>query len=237
MFDISRERGDPPTLKVVTTAGEHLTVGPAGALAPTNPVFNKKTVAAGGFQYQVKARSMEEARQILTGLKRKHPEIDIEAELARAEGVESYPQGAVKHDLTIGGELAGRSIVKSCLAMALASGIDWTACEDAVRYLRQDGAPPCFGYYNERDLLSGRVASIPLHCLAVRADPENGLILAYAEYFGLHRVVACLGEAYTGSLLHVVYALDPRQGVELEHYPIILHHNRTLRSSSCTRLA
>ena len=180
---------------------------------------------------------MEEARQILTGLKRKHPEIDIEAELARAEGVESYPQGAVKHDLTIGGELAGRSIVKSCLAMALASGIDWTACEDAVRYLRQDGAPPCFGYYNERDLLSGRVASIPLHCLAVRADPENGLILAYAEYFGLHRVVACLGEAYTGSLLHVVYALDPRQGVELENYPIILHHNRTLRSSSCTRLA
>jgi hypothetical protein len=105
MFDISRERGDPPPLKVVTTAGEHLTVGPAGSLAPTNPVFNKKTVAAGGFQYQVKARSVEEARQILTELKRKHPDIDIETELARAEAVESYPQGAVKHDLTIGGEL------------------------------------------------------------------------------------------------------------------------------------
>jgi hypothetical protein len=215
IFDISRERGESPSLKVVTTAGECLTVGPAGALAATKPIFSENPIPTGGIQYQIKARSMEELRKIVNGLKRKHPEIDIEAVLARAEGAEAYPQGAVKHDLTIGGELAGRSIVKSCLAMAHLSGIDWTACEPAIRYLRQDGAHPCFGYYNEKDLLIGRPSGVPLHCLAVRADPESGLILAYAEYFGLHRIVACLSDGYEGPLVHKVYALDPREGVEL----------------------
>ncbi|WP_298355156.1 HNH endonuclease [Rhodoblastus sp.] len=216
LFDISRERGDPPPLKVVTTAGERLTVGPAGSLALTNPGVNKKPGPSGGFQYQITARSMEEARQILGGLKRKHPEIDIEAILAGAEAVENYAQGAIKHDLTIGGEVAGRSIVKSCLAMAFANGVDWQNCGNAVSYLRSGTAIPCFGYYNEKDLLSRRPLGIPLHCLAVRADPESGLILAYAEYFGLHCIVACLGEAYTGPLLHEVYAIDPRNGVGLD---------------------
>jgi hypothetical protein len=215
MFNVSRERGDPPLLKVVTTAGERLTIGPAGKLAPTDPVFKKKPIAAGGFQYHVSARSMEEARQILTGLKRKHPEIDIEATLEQAEAVETYAQGAVKHDLSIGGPLAGRSIVKSCLAMAFANGIEWTRCGAAIQYLREDHAAPCFGYFSERDLLSRRATGVPLHCLAVRADSQSGLILAYAEYFGVHRAVACLGEGYRGTLVHEVYALDPRTGTEL----------------------
>lgn len=216
MFDISRERGDSPRLKVVTTAGEQLTVGPAGKLAPTNPIVDKRAGIAGGFQYHVKARSMDEARRILTGLKRKHPEIDVEARLAGAEIEESYARGAVEHDLTIGGPLAGRSMVKSCLAMAYVSGIDWAACASAVRYLRDGDAPASFGYYNETELVSNRTAGVPLHCLAVRADPESGLILAYAEYFGLHRIVACLGEGYVGPLVESSYALDPRRGLEVD---------------------
>jgi hypothetical protein len=216
MFNISRERGDPPMLKVVTTAGEQLTVGPAGKLIPTNPVVEKRTGTAGGFQYHVKARSMDEARKILIGLKRNHPEIDVEARLAGAEIEETYADGAVMHDLSIGGPLAGRSMVKSCVAMAFATGIDWVLCNSAVHYLRDRDAPASFGYYHEKDLLDRRAAGVPLHCLAVRADPDSGLIIAYAEYFGLYRIVACLGEGYAGPIVESSYTLDPRQGAELD---------------------
>jgi hypothetical protein len=142
LLDISRERGDPPGLRVVTSAGERLTIGPSGTLARSAPVFTRTPSPSGKTHYHVEARTMHEARQILMDLKRKHPEIDVDATLARAQMVETYPRGAVGHDLSIGGELAGRSMVKSSLAWAFANGVDWAACEGALSYLRANGAPP-----------------------------------------------------------------------------------------------
>ena len=212
MFDIARQGGKTAPLRVVTTADEHLTIGPGGRLRWTMPIFEKTTTSDGKTAYEVNARDMGEARRILQGLQRKHPEINVDAALAQAKLQECYAQGAVHHDLGFGGEVSGRSIIKSCLAMAFASGVDWSLCEHAVRYMRDATAEPCFGYYQERDLVTGRTPHMPLHCLAVRADPATGLILGYAEYFGIHRIVACLGKSYTGSLIEGCYALDPRDG-------------------------
>ncbi len=54
-----------------------------------------------------------------------------------------------------------------------------------------------------------------MNCLAVKADPADGLVLAYVEYFGAQRVVACLGEGYSGEPKNSVYCFDPRSGEEL----------------------
>jgi hypothetical protein len=37
LMDVSRERGDPPSLRVETTAGERLTIGPNGVLPFRRP--------------------------------------------------------------------------------------------------------------------------------------------------------------------------------------------------------
>ena len=143
--------------------------------------------------------------------------------------VETYPRGAVGHDLSIGGELAGRSMVKSCLALAFANGVDWSACEAALGYLRGQG-PPCFGYYHDTDLIQGRPVGVPLHCLSVEADPATGLILGYGEYFGFHRFVCLLGEGYCGPSIRSTHAIDPRTGAGLD-----LHASRSGPSASRTR--
>lgn len=57
---------------------------------------------------------------------------------------------------------------------------------------------------------------MPLHCVAIDANPATGLILGYVEYFGIHRIVVCLGRDYTSNRLQSVYALDPRTGKELQ---------------------
>jgi hypothetical protein len=216
LMDISRERGEPPTLKVETTAGEKLTIGPNGSLSLSSPEFVATPSPSGGTQYQIKPRTMAEARRIVTDLKRKHPEIDVEATLASAQEVETYPQGAVGHNLSIGGELAGRSMVKSCLAWAFTCGIDWPACNRAIGYLRSPLNPPCFGYYHDTDLVEGRQTGVPFHCLAVDTDPTTGLILAYGEFFGFHRFVCLLGEVYEGPAIRKTYAIDPRTGKVLD---------------------
>jgi hypothetical protein len=40
--------------------------------------------------------------------------------------------------------------------------------------------------------------------------------LGYAEYFGIRRVVVCLGRRYAGDRVQATYAVDPRTGVELD---------------------
>jgi hypothetical protein len=160
--------------------------------------------------------STREARQLLQGLKRNNPDIDVEAQLAKVKVERSYPRGAVQFELGFGGELAGRSLVKSVLALAHWAGIPIDVCGDALGYLRMADGLPCFGYYFVDDLIVGRPDATPLHCIAIEANPATSLILGYAEYFGIHRAVACLGRGYSGEAVKRVYALDPRTGAELD---------------------
>jgi hypothetical protein len=92
-------------------------------------------------------------------------------------------------------------------AWAFANGVDWGLCRNALDYLRGD-AVPAFGYYHDTDLVEGRPARAPLHCLAIDANPVSGLILGYGEYFGFQRFVCLLGENYVGPAIRGAYALD-----------------------------
>lgn len=213
-FGAKRQSGPTRRMLVTTSASEEFLMGARGHLDMAKPVI-AKTPTANGTNYQITAGSLESAREVLERLKRKHPHIDVDAALATGQVGRSYVQGAVKLELGFGGEGAGQSLVKSALALAHDAGIPIDHCGDALSYLRGSG-PPCFGYYFVGDLVVGRPAATPLHCIAIAANPETGLILGYVEFFGVHRAVVCLGRGYVGEALKCVYAIDPRTGAELD---------------------
>lgn len=216
LIGVSREKGETPPMKVVTTANEQLTIASDGKISHSNPVVKKTPNDVGGVSIRIEARSEAEARQILAGLKRKHPDIDIDDALLQSNVNDVYADGLINHDLSFGGEVSGRSAVKSCLALAFASGIDWSACNIGLEYIRSIRAEPCFGYFNERDLVAGRTNGLPLVCVAITADGINGLVLGYVEYFGIHRIIVCLSESYAGPSVSNVYGIDPRSGREVD---------------------
>lgn len=216
LFGVQRDRGKMPSLRTVTTTGERVTLHAEGGITFTNPEFEKTRRPDGSIDYNIKARSMGEARRILEGLRKKLPELDIEATLAQATAVEKYLDGDFHFAFQFGGPGGGRSMVKTCLAFAFANGVGWHECDQATAYLRDPSAKACFGYFSTRDLVSGRKSGAPLHCVALRADPTTGLVLSYAEFFGVARIVACLGEKYTGPPAESAYAFDPRTGEEFE---------------------
>src|SRR5271169_12153 len=109
------------------------------------------------------------------GLKRKALNLDVEAELAKAKVETSYPQGLIKLPIEIGGVGAGRAIVKSAVALAHDSKV--AACDQALAYLRDKDAAPCFGYYQSSDLMVARPRGVPLHCVANSGNPVTGLLL------------------------------------------------------------
>ncbi|MBO9499536.1 MAG: hypothetical protein J7483_08785 [Novosphingobium sp.] len=214
LFQIVRERGATPAMRVTTTAGENLTILSDGSLTPANPSFGIQQTER-GLRVSFTARDRKEANRILKGLKRKYHALDIGKMLAEARSDPVFPEGMIHHKLEFGGEIVGRSIVKSTLAIAHYAGIK-LARGDALCYLRDPTFPAPFGYYYERDLVVDRPPATPFHCISVASNPETGLVLGYAEYFGIHRVVVCLARDFRGPALKSTYAIDPRTGQKLD---------------------
>ena len=117
--------------------------------------------------------------------------------------------------VVLGGRVAGRSVIKSCLAMVYEAGLHIDTCEHAKSYLLSDGAA-CFGHFNEYDVVTNRPENTFFHAVYVCGDPVRKQILAYVEYFGFLRIVACLSSNYTGDAFSCGYAVDPVSGKGLD---------------------
>lgn len=213
-FAIKRDRGSVPAEVVDTTAGETFKLLTDGSFSLMRPSI-ERTQVGDQTQIQVTARDMREARKILTGLMKKHPEIDVEAELKKAEAKEHFPEGMIHLPVQIGGERSGRAIVKSAVAFAHACSISDAAYDRALNYLRNQGGDPPFGYYSSTDLVIERPPGVPFHCVAISGNPGTGLLIGYVEYFGFLRCVVLLSETYSGEKIDRSHAIDPTSGQEL----------------------
>ena len=210
MLNIRRQRGKNRPAVVETLSGQELELLSNGSLNLRRPDLVRKA-EGGSTSVEVRARSMEEANSIAEGIKARYPGAEIQRPATRSTKYVEEPVGFL---LQFGGEHAGRSIVKSCLALAYEAGLSIDDCEHAKEYLLSDGEP-CFGYYNDADLVLNRPDAAFLHCVFVCGDPTSGQVLGYVEYFGHRRLVLCLSSSFSGTAFSRCYAVDPVSGREL----------------------
>lgn len=214
LMDIRRQGGKNQPIPIKTLSGDEFVLQPGGGLTIPKPIFSQRDHATGK-EIEFSASSEKEARQILKNLKKKYPHISIEDSMKNMQIHKTYPEEPMKISIHLGGLDAGRSIVKSCLALAFAAGFDICDAEHARAYLLEDGKP-CFDYFYETDLVANRPSDVFFHCVFVQADPNSNSILAYVEYFGIQRMVFCLSNQYSGEPFSVCYAIDPETGKELD---------------------
>ena len=174
--------------------------------------------------YRISAPSDKQFRQIVEGLIDKHPEQpwDLNQSLVEAKRTNSF-NDMWKIPTGIDDAQAGRSIVKSALALAVHVGIAPSDCELACEYLRQDNREPCFDHYYGPDIVVNRTIDIPLHCVYIRGNPTENTLTAYIELFGVYRLVACLSRKYAGPKLMQTHAVNPVPGQKVE-VEIRWHH-------------
>ena len=156
------------------------------------------------------------ARQILEGLKAKHREqpSDVDQILANAKRMAPFTN-MMKIEMQFSDAHAGRSIVKSALALAYHAGITPDSCELACEFLRQDNATPCFDHYYGPDLVTNCKSRVPIHLVHLRGNPDQSTLMAYIEVFSLYRTVACLSRRYAGPELVRTHAVNPVTGQEI----------------------
>jgi hypothetical protein len=214
-FGISRDRGDVPSQQFETTGGEKVSLNADGTMDIAKPVY-KESQHEAGVNIHISARSTKEAKKMLKGVKRKYPQANLEDLVSNAEERSFYPSDMIKFNLSLGGEMAGRSIVKSALALVVETGVPAKDCEHAREYLTNSEGEACFGYYYEKDVVTNRPEGIPIHCVYVKCDSNSQQILGYVEYFGVQRMVMELSSNYSGKDFQNIYAINPMTGDILE---------------------
>lgn len=217
-FGITRQRGDVPPQLLTTVSGQQFVRRSDGQLTLARPIYEEVPTAT-GTRISISARTAKDARQLLNRAKTRYPQIDVGS--VAAELQHRYLDEPFKMDLNFGGEKSGRTIVKSCLALAVNSGLMPTDCDKALEYLTNAQGFPCFGYFYERDLIRNRPSEV-FHCVAVSGDSRSGLLVGYTEYYGIYRVIVGMSDRYKGRNFKAVYAINPISGKEIEELDIDL---------------
>lgn len=216
MHGVDRQRsGTLPPVKVRKPDGGELLLYADGLMAPATPTFQEIETDRGK-AISIVARSKDEARLLVEQYARKQPTVDVEAVLGSIHMTTTPNEDLLHFSLEVGGPHAGRSIVKSALAMAHAMGIGHEKCRTILPYLRGDDSEPPYGRFCERDLVQGRPGDHLIHCVAVKASPRTGQVLAYVEYFGIARYVVLLSNGYAGEPLQDAYAINPGSGEQIQ---------------------
>lgn len=216
LIGVKRERGSLPSLAVENLDGDQLLLHADGSLSPARAKFTETSDGSGAVKIEIVARTPEEARKILKGVKRKYPKFDLESAIASSRVQSGYSKSPLNFSMEFGGALSGRSLVKSVLCFAVANGVVARDCTSARQYLLRKGVEACFGYWYESDIVVDRPAGVPLHCVVVSNQGTEGQLLGYIEFFGVRRMVVCLAESYSGAAVHASYCIDPRSSQRLE---------------------
>lgn len=218
MFGIKKDRGEVPPLRVKTTDGIEYKQFSDGTFQPLHPNLSVIQKDEKRFDIAIQARTVDEANSMLNGIQKKYKfkQETIDSLKEQIVFKETYLNEPIVHNFSFKAEKAGRSAIKSALALATFGGINPFDCNLAIDFLANDGEPN-FGYYDcNDDLVKNRELGLPFHCIYINAIKETGQILAYIEYFGFQRIVSCMSNSYSGENKQIIYAINPMTGKEIE---------------------
>jgi hypothetical protein len=108
-----------------------------------------------------------------------------------------------------GGVLAGRSMVKTAVALAASAGVSPQSCDAAMQYLKNDTVTPPYAFFYLRDLVTNRPTTHAFNCVSIIGIPAKRQLLGYVEYFSVSRIVVILSEQYDGPSVNATYAFNP----------------------------
>ena len=216
-LNIKRESGTrPPSHVIKTVTGEKLLMHAGGSFTPRDAIFKWLESVDGRRKFTLSARTVAEAREILKGVQKKHPNSGLQQILNDLRIASQPLEEPVHVELSIGGPKAGRSIVKTAVAMASHMSISMTDCAFALRFLIDPDADAAWSAFHLRDLVKNRPSAHLFHAVTVAGDPNSGRLLGYVEYFGAFRYIVVLGQDYQGPAVNKTYAINPVTSEELQ---------------------
>jgi hypothetical protein len=146
MHGIERDRGTPPDIKIRTIDGEHYLLLPDGSMTIPHSTYRAE-LDEKGTSINITARDKPTARKMVKQVAKKNPKMDLDTLLNAMKIKETPLESPVTFTAQFGGELAGRSMVKSTIALAAAAGVSSQACDSAMAYLKNEMVTPPYAFF------------------------------------------------------------------------------------------
>lgn len=209
--------GQHPDFRVQTATGEKWKLRADTVLVPDGHEILVEELGD-VIRIAIRSNDPKTVTNLFKKVARDYSAFDVEKAVRETLTVDSYLDQPLSMSFRYGGPDAGRSMVKSCLALLSDVGVVPDACGRALAYLndsRPDANHP-FCFFFDADLVVNRPTEHLFHCISVVGQPRERRILGYVEFFNFARILVHIGDDYEGEAFQATYAIDPVEARELD---------------------
>lgn len=217
-FQVHRQRGKNPDIEGTTISGEKYKIVDGITPVKVKPMVEISDLEGGGKNIHVEARDEKELRQILKGLKAKYPNlnIDIEDVVAHGEHTSKQLDEYVTFNLSIGGELAFRSVAKTAVEYYVLKTSDIDTINHLVPYLKGDENKEVTRLYMSMEPVYEQKRGDVCHVIHLESNLNEHLLYAYVEFYSVFSFLVLLSDKYNGAEINYTYCFELNEVKEIE---------------------
>lgn len=216
-FQVQRQRGKNPDIEGTTASGKKYRI-----VEGVTPVMSKPTVEVNNLDGGVKtihieARNEKELRQILKGIKDKNPNLDMDVEDVVKHGnhVSEQLDEYVNFDLSIGGDLAFRSVAKTAVEYYVLKTDDIDTIAHLIPYLKGEEVKEVVRIFMPTESVYELKQGEVCHVIHLESNVSEHLLYAYIEFYSVFSFLVLLSDSYDGVEINDTYCFELNQVVEV----------------------
>ncbi|MCY8489352.1 HNH endonuclease [Bacillus atrophaeus] len=198
LLDVKRHRGEPPNVKG-TNKNKDILIEPGGKLKLARAYTEKNDN-----MFHIEASSERQVREVLKGLKRKHPHINIDEQIKNAKRSKSYSP-SVTINMNFGGEETSRAICKMAVNFFIYNGGKPKEIKHLLPYIKgSEEEAEVYFYYPKSEVFYKDEKEV-LHTLILVGDPQQKQLYVYVELFNEFKMVVFINKEYEGDPIYQSY--------------------------------
>lgn len=207
-LQIKRDNGENQTIKGGQTKdGTKYNLIEGSKPIPANPIY-ERTEVDGNVNISVTARSEAEMLNMLKGLKKEFPQLDMENIKKHFQYKEEYLEEPLSFRTTIGGELAFRSLVKTAVNFYVYTIREKEAVKHLFNYLKGLEKLKICKHHHSKKAVYKKEAGEVVHLLHLMGIKRERTLFCYIELFSTYSFIVLLSDNYDGKNIEESYCYN-----------------------------
>ncbi|CAH0347773.1 HNH endonuclease [Bacillus sp. CECT 9360] len=209
-LDIKRDRGKPQNVKG-KYENKEIIIEPGGKMKLARPYIDK-----GEKVVHIEASTMGEATKVLRGLKRNHPDLDIEKAIKNAKKSKDYLP-SVSVGMNFGGKESKQAICKMAVNFYILNGGDPTTIKHFLPFIQGKETEAEVYYFYPRAEVFYKGEKDVMHSLVLVGDPVKNELYVYIELFNEFKMLVFLDRKYNLEPIYNSYHYNVVTNEEVEY--------------------